>query len=122
MLKNGVTTIATGTCGVGGTVSLTASPALTDGTYNLTATQTDPAGNTSAASTPTLIVVIDTSTPAMPVSAPGLQTASDSGSSTTDGITKITTPTLDVLCTTIGNIITLKVDGTANGTHTCTTV
>ena len=64
----------------------------------------------------------DTTAPSTPVSAPVLQAASDSGSNTTDGITIVTTPTLNILCTGIGNIITLKVDGTANGTHTCTTV
>lgn len=39
-LKDGLTTIASGTC-VGGTVTLTPSPVLVEGVYNLTATQTD---------------------------------------------------------------------------------
>ena len=61
-LWNGVTALATGLC-VGGTVTLVPSPALADGSYNITATQTDVAGNVSAVSTPVLVVIVDTVVP-----------------------------------------------------------
>ncbi len=64
---------------------------LRDGLHAIQATVTDAAGNTSVAST-ALNVRIDTSLPAAPA-AFDMTTASDSGSSSTDNITKITTPT-----------------------------
>ena len=66
------------------------SPALLDGTYDVVARATDQAGNT-ATTTPPLSVTIDTSPPA--VSTPYLIAADDSGSSHSDDITNVTTPT-----------------------------
>ena len=118
-LYNGVTLVATGTCTGGNTVSLTASPALSDGTYNLFSNQTDPAGNTGINSAPLLVTIIDTVAPTNPVGAPDLQSGSDSGTSTTDNITSTVLPTFDVTCAAATNIITLMVDSVANGTHIC---
>src|SRR5262249_47124086 len=44
-----------------------------------------------------LTITIDTVAPAAPASAPVLQVASDSGSSSVDGITNDTTPTFDIV-------------------------
>jgi Bacterial Ig-like domain len=65
---------------------------LTDGNRTITAKATDLAGNTSVAST-AYVFTLDTIAPAAP-SAPILAAASDSGTSTTDGITNKTTPTV----------------------------
>ncbi|OUL29670.1 hypothetical protein BV378_05730, partial [Nostoc sp. RF31YmG] len=65
---------------------------LTDGTYNLTASSTDIAGNVSTASNP-LQVVIDTVAPNAPTNLK-LTTASDTGASNSDNITKNATPTI----------------------------
>ncbi|MBI2933737.1 MAG: hypothetical protein HYY16_19000 [Planctomycetes bacterium] len=68
-----------------------ASSLLPAGTYDFTVIASDAAGNTSPAST-SLTVIIDTSiaTPA----APALDAASDTGLSSSDGVTNDTTPTL----------------------------
>jgi hypothetical protein len=63
---------------------------LADGTYTYTATATDGMGNVSAASFP-LSVIVDTQTPAAPVIS-GI--TPDTGVSSTDGVTRINTPTL----------------------------
>ena len=72
-----------------GTYSITSS-VLADATHSITTKATDPAGNLSAASTANS-VIIDTSAPAAP-SVPVLTTASDTGKSSTDQITKVTIP------------------------------
>ena len=74
------TSIGTATV-TSGSWSVTAGTALSDGTYAITATQTDPAGNVSVASS-SLSVEIDTT-----VAAPGVALASDTGASDTDQIT-----------------------------------
>src|SRR5205807_722313 len=71
-----------------GNWSITSST-LSSGSHTLTAKQTDIAGNTSAASAG-LAVTIDTAAAAP--SAPDMTAASDTGSSSTDNITKNTTP------------------------------
>ncbi len=92
-------------------------------TYAITGTSIDTAGN--SASFAAQNVTIDIITPATPV-APDLQTASDSGSSTTDNITSDNTPSFDVGCTEVGLTVTLYSDNpaanTAIGTHTCTAI
>lgn len=65
---------------------------LADGQHALRVMATDAAGNSSAASA-SLPVTIDTTAPASPA-APVLTAGSDTGSSSTDGITKNATPTL----------------------------
>src|SRR5205807_2459813 len=74
----------------GGSYTITSST-LADGDHTLTATATDPAGNTGAASG-SLVVSIDTSAPAAP-SAPDLIAATDSGSSSTDDLTNVAAAT-----------------------------
>lgn len=63
------------------------SPSLADGTHAMSATATDTAGNVSAPST-AVTVVIDTVAPT--TSAPRLISASDTGVSSTDQITRLT--------------------------------
>ena len=72
------------------TYSITASPPLASGDHTLTVIPTDIAGNVGPASIGTTIT-IDTTAPVAP-STPALAAASDTGSSSTDGITKTTTP------------------------------
>ncbi len=82
--------VGTATVAGDGTWSITAST-LADGAHSLTATQTDVAGNTSAASG-ALRITVDTA-----VLAPAgldLEAASDTGSSNTDNITGDNTPTI----------------------------
>src|SRR5207237_1149265 len=75
---------------VSGVYSVTSS-AQSDGIYSFTVTATDVAGNISGPS-PSASVTIDTSLPAPPA-APALTVASDSGVSSSDRITNVTTPT-----------------------------
>ncbi|NNG25185.1 Ig-like domain-containing protein [Telluria aromaticivorans] len=65
---------------------------LADGAHTITATATDAAGNTSAASGG-LTVTIDRTAPAAP-GIPDLAMGSDSGSSSSDNITSVNTPTV----------------------------
>jgi hypothetical protein len=110
------TLVATHTCTTAGTEAVTVST-LSDATHSITYTETaSPA--TESLHSPALSVTVDTTAPTAPTTAPDLQTGSDTGSSSTDNITSDNTPTLDVTCSAIGNIITLST-GT---THTCTTV
>lgn len=107
--------VGTTTADGSGNWSITAST-LADGVHSLTATSTDTAGNTSAAST-ALSVTIDTAAPAAP-STPDLNAASDAGSSNTDNITNDTTPQLDGTAEAGATIaITSSIDG-AVGTGT----
>ncbi len=106
--------VGTATVAGDGTWSITAST-LADGAHSLTATQTDVAGNTSAASG-ALGITVDTA-----VLAPAgldLEAASDTGSSNTDNITGDNTPTISGTGE-VGATITLTsdVDG-AVGTAT----
>ncbi|MBU2393785.1 MAG: tandem-95 repeat protein [Gammaproteobacteria bacterium] len=63
--------------------------ALADGTYSVTATATDVAGNQALAPSAALSVTIDTTAPAKPA-APDLAAASDTGSSNSDNLTNAT--------------------------------
>ncbi len=93
-------------------------PALTDGTWDVTSTLTDPAGNVSPSS-PSLPITIDTAAPS--ASAPDLQAATDTGASSTDNITNSTSPEFSVPGTNIGDSVTVSA---VNGgtTKTCTYV
>lgn len=62
---------------------------------------------------------LDVCTPSTPITAPDLQSTSDTGSSDIDNITSDPTPSFDVVCTQAGNTITLYADGVSVGTHTC---
>ena len=88
-LFDGATALGSGKASAAGAWSIT-SGALGEGTHTITAKATDQAGNTGVASG-ALSVTIDTSVPAAP-SAPDLAATSDSGVSSADDITKVTTP------------------------------
>ena len=83
------TVLGTTKADVGGAWSFTP-VGLADGAYNLTASETDVAGNTG---TVALGFTLDTTALAAP-SAPDLAATSDNGASTTDNVTNATTPTL----------------------------
>ncbi|WP_374319622.1 Ig-like domain-containing protein [Aquabacterium sp.] len=86
------TTLGTTIAESDGTWSYTTETELVDGSYKISAIQTDVAGNVSTKGSKALTVTIDT-TVAAPT-ALALTAASDTGSSTTDGITKNNLPTL----------------------------
>jgi large repetitive protein len=88
-LLDGNTVVASTVVNSPGNWQLT-TPVLADGVHNFTARATDVAGNQTVSSA--LSVTIDTTFPAAP-STPDLTAASDSGSSNTDNVTKVTTPT-----------------------------
>ncbi len=87
----GATTVQIGTAftTAGGSWAITSST-LTDGSYTITATATDTAGNVSALSNG-LAITVDTAAPGAPTM-PDLTAASDTGASSTDNITSISTP------------------------------
>ena len=89
LFRGGTTSLGTTTADNTGNWSLTLATVLADGPYDITAKQTDVAGNVSAASG-ALSITIDTLAPAAP-SSPNLAAASDSGVLNTDNITNVTT-------------------------------
>ncbi|MET3907538.1 hypothetical protein ABID59_001879 [Bradyrhizobium sp. S3.3.6] len=108
---NGTTVLGTGTADLTtGAFSIMTS-ALAEGTHNITAKATDAAGNSGTASV-VLAVTEDTTAPTG--GTPDLIAASDTGSSSTDNITKATAPTFQVsLNPTVraGDTIELKLGG-----------
>ncbi|UTH76148.1 Ig-like domain-containing protein [Chromobacterium sp. IIBBL 290-4] len=91
------------------------SSSLADGSHSIRATATDTAGNVSGQST-AYSITIDTATPSTPAIS-GLTTATDTGSSNSDGITSDNTPTLQG--TALANsTVTVYVDGFEVGTTT----
>jgi autotransporter-associated beta strand protein/VCBS repeat-containing protein len=91
-LYEGATVLGSATADAASHWVITSATTLAEGTHTLTASAIDRAGNASAASS-TLTINVDTCAPGAP-SAPVLAAASDSGSSNSDGITRVTTPTL----------------------------
>ncbi len=91
------------------------SSSLADGNHSIRATATDNAGNVSGQAT-AYSVTIDTATPTTPAIS-GLTTATDTGSSHSDGITSDNTPTLQGTAPA-NSTVTVYVDGTAVGTAT----
>ena len=87
---NGTTVLGTAIADASGNWTVTSSK-LSDGGHTVTATQTDSAGRTSTTSG-SLSVTIDTVAPKAPTT-PDLTAASDSGTSSTDNITNVSTPT-----------------------------
>ena len=116
-LYNGATVLGTGTVSAGGTWSVTATVALANGARNITARETDLAGNVGPASV-ALAVTIDTTVPPAP-SRPALAAGSDSGLSSTDKITNVTTPTFTGTGQA-GDLLTLYDGTTVLGTATVT--
>ena len=92
-----------------GNWSITSS-ALSESTHTLTVKASDTAGNASAASS-SLSVNIDLTAPAQPA-APDLDSASDSGSSSTDDETSDNTPTLSGTADANATITLYDTDGT----------
>ena len=84
--------------------------AIAEGAHTITFKLADAAGNLSAAS-PALSITIDTTAPSAPTSAPDLTVPSDSGSSTTDDITRDNTPSFAVAAPATGETVKLFVDG-----------
>ena len=72
-----------------GSYDITVSNALSDGSHSITAKARDNVGNTN--NSQDLFIVIDTSSPGAP-GTPNLAAGSDSGRSSTDNITKFTSP------------------------------
>ena len=110
-LYDGTTAVGTGIANAGNW-TITAS-ALSNGTHSITAKATDVAGNLGTASG-ALSIAIDSAAPAAP-SMPDLLVTSDSGVSSTDNITNITTPTFTGTAE-VGSTVTLYDGTTAVGT------
>ncbi len=87
------------------TVAIQDDGKLSQGPHRYTAFQVDPAGNASPIGGE-LLIMVDTSGPSTPM-APDLQAASDSGASNTDNITKITTPTFDIVGVELAAVVEL---------------
>uniref|UniRef100_UPI0027BA5884 Ig-like domain-containing protein n=1 Tax=Aquabacterium sp. TaxID=1872578 RepID=UPI0027BA5884 len=105
---DGTTVLGTATA-TGGVWSITSST-LAEGSHSVTAKATDAAGNISVASS-ALTLTIDTTAPAIPA-APTLHAASDSGNSSSDNLTRVTTPTFTGTAES-GSLVTLyDTDGT----------
>ena len=114
---NGTTTVScTYVIGVATNCTL---PTLTDGTWNISSTLTDPAGNTSTSST-ALPITLDTTPPSAPTGV-DLAASSDTGASDTDNNTNDTTPTMSATGGANGDTMTISA---TNGTTTvsCTYV
>jgi outer membrane protein OmpA-like peptidoglycan-associated protein len=88
-------------------------PTLTDGTWNISSTLTDPAGNTSTSST-ALPITLDTTPPSAPTGV-DLAASSDTGASDTDNNTNDTTPTMSAAGGANGDTMTISA---TNGTST----
>ena len=86
-LKTGTTVLATTTASSAGAWSVDISRSA--GTYSIYAVATDRAGNTGSNST-SISLVVDTTAPSAPTT-PDLSSGDDSGSSSTDNVTKYTT-------------------------------
>ncbi|WP_247871933.1 Ig-like domain-containing protein, partial [Azospirillum sp. TSO35-2] len=114
-LYDGTSVVGSGTANGSGVWSIT-SATLGSGGHTLTATAVDVAGNSSTAST-ALAVTID-STIAAPTDLT-LASGSDSGSSSADGITKVTAPTVAGVAEA-NSVVTLYDNGTAVGSGTAT--
>ncbi|WP_372400702.1 Ig-like domain-containing protein (plasmid) [Azospirillum sp. HJ39] len=106
---DGTTLIGTGTADGSGNWSITVST-LSPGNHTITAKATDAAGNVSTASTG-LPITIDTTAPATP-GTPVLATASDTGTSNSDGITRTTTPTVTGTAEAGSTVTLYDTDGT----------
>ncbi len=112
---NGATTV-TCTYVIGVATSCTLGT-LSDGTWSVSATLTDSAGNVSAASS-ALSVVVDTTGPGS--LSPDLVTASDTGSSNSDNVTGDNTPTISLTGQSTGDVVTVTASRSGATSVTCT--
>ena len=109
--------VAVGTgIAAGGTYTITTS-AVSDGAHSITAKATDIAGNVSAASA-SVLATVDSTAPAAP-SSPDLVAASDTGSSSTDNITSVTTPVF-IGTAESGSTVSIFSDGVPVGSGVAT--
>ena len=92
------------------TGAITPNTPLPEGTHDIAIQTVDTAGNTSPAST-ALPVTIDTTAPAAPTAAPDMTAATDSGTSSTDNLTKDSTPDFNIGTLPAGTTPVLLVDG-----------
>lgn len=95
---------------VGGIYDITVTSLLSNGVHNISATATDPAGNTGPASG-VLGITIDTTPPTIP-GTPDLVPASDTGTSDSDNITSDITPQFVGTC---GQGDTITIQSSVNG-------
>ena len=95
-------------------------PTLTDGSWSVTSTVTDPAGNVSSISS-ALSIAINTIAPTASAK-PDLATASDSGVSSTDDVTNDVTPTIEIAGVTAGDTVTVTASRTGSTSVSCTFV
>ncbi|MGV3505490.1 MAG: Kelch repeat-containing protein [Adhaeribacter sp.] len=116
-LHSVTTQVGTATA-AGGAWQITPPAPLVPGSYAITATATDAAGNTSTAS-PALALVIDTTVPAKP-GAPDLLATSDTGASPTDNLTKQSSMMMFRGTAEAGSLVTLYQGATALGSATAT--
>lgn len=112
----GASTLASATADGAGDAGGTAS-SLADGAHGIAASASDVAGNISAASS-ALTVTVDTAAPAVLAAAPDLVAASDSGSSSTDGITNDATPVFAISGAEAGAAVALVSSTSTLGTGT----
>ena len=112
--SDGTTELGTATTDGSGNWSIT-SIALSAGTHTLTVKATDAAGNTSTASS-SLSVTIDSTAPGAP-STPDMTNGTDSGSSATDNLTGVATPTFTGTAEA-NSIVTLYDGASSVGTTT----
>jgi hypothetical protein len=95
-------------------------PTLTDGSWSVTSTVTDPAGNVSSISS-ALSIAINTIAPTASAK-PDLATPSDSGVSSTDDVTNDVTPTIEIAGVTAGDTVTVTASRTGSTSVSCTFV
>ncbi len=113
-LREGSTTLASGVCPVGGTITLTSST-LAEGSHTVNARQNT--GGGMGPNSGNLAITIDTTAPAAP-GTPDMTTGTDLGVSSSDNITSDSTPNFTMSCTGT-DTITLTQGATTIGTGTC---
>jgi|GEM_PF-6756362 len=118
-LFDGAVQVGTAVADANGNYSVTASQALADGVHSLTIQATDVAGNVSGKS-PALSVTIDATPSTIVPTALDLVAASDTGASSTDNITRLTTfsVTGKVVASSVATVVGLFSGDTQIGTAT----
>ncbi|WP_419727803.1 beta strand repeat-containing protein [Lichenicola sp.] len=114
-LHSGATVLGTATVAIGGGWSITPTVQLLDGSYSLTATQLDPAGNVSVASTPLGLTiangVIDVANAGQLDAAIAIVDTATSGQSYTIAFTHSITETANPMALNLANGVNVTIDG-----------